>query len=77
MQTETLIKMANQIGDFFEAEPNKTQAQLDIAQHLNRFWTKDMRNQIATHVKEKSGAGLALASYFSYFRASKSLVFNS
>ncbi|MEQ1598256.1 MAG: formate dehydrogenase subunit delta [Methylotenera sp.] len=58
MQTETLIKMANQIGDFFEAEPNITQAQLDIAQHLNRFWTKDMRNQIAAHVKGKSGAGL-------------------
>jgi len=58
MQTETLIKMANQIGDFFEAEPNKTQAQLDIAQHLNRFWTKDMRNQIAAHVQTKQGAGL-------------------
>jgi formate dehydrogenase subunit delta len=58
MQTETLIKMANQIGDFFEAEPNKTQAQLDIAQHLNRFWTKDMRNQIAAHVQEMQGAGL-------------------
>jgi formate dehydrogenase subunit delta len=58
MQTETLIKMANQIGDFFEAEPNKTQAQLDIANHLNRFWTKDMRNQITAHVQTKQGAGL-------------------
>ena len=58
MQTETLIKMANQIGDFFEAELNQAQAQKDIAQHLNRFWTKDMRNQIAAHVKEKSGVGL-------------------
>jgi formate dehydrogenase subunit delta len=58
MQTETLIKMANQVGDFFEAEPNKTQAQLDIAQHLNRFWTKDMRNQIAAHVQTEQGAGL-------------------
>jgi formate dehydrogenase subunit delta len=58
MQTETLIKMANQIGDFFEAEPNQTQAQKDIANHLNKFWTKDMRNQIANYVKEKSGAGL-------------------
>jgi formate dehydrogenase subunit delta len=34
MQTETLIKMANQIGDFFEAEPNQAQAQKDIANHL-------------------------------------------
>lgn len=58
MQTEILIKMANQIGDFFEAEPNQAQAQKDIANHLNRFWTKDMRNQIAVHVQAKQGAGL-------------------
>lgn len=58
MQTETLIKMANQVGDFFSADPNQAQAQLDIAQHLNRFWTKDMRNQIAAHVKTNQGAGL-------------------
>jgi formate dehydrogenase subunit delta len=58
MQTETLIKMANQIGDFFEAEPNQTQAQKDIANHLNKFWTKDMRNQIAAHVKTSQGEGL-------------------
>jgi formate dehydrogenase subunit delta len=58
MQTETLIKMANQIGDFFEAETNQTQAQKDIANHLNKFWTKDMRNQIAAHVQTAQGAGL-------------------
>ncbi len=58
MQTETLIKMANQVGDFFAANPNQAQAQLEIANHLNRFWTKDMRNQIAAHVQAKQGAGL-------------------
>ena len=58
MQTDTLIKMANQIGDFFEAEPDQTQAQKDIANHLNKFWTKDMRNQIAAHVQTSQGAGL-------------------
>ncbi len=58
MKIETLIKMANQIGDFFEAEPNLAQAQQDIALHLNRFWTKDMRNQIAEHVQSAQGAGL-------------------
>lgn len=58
MKIETLIKMANQIGDFFEAEPDKAQAQKDIAQHLNRFWTKDMRNQIEAHVKSAQGTGL-------------------
>lgn len=61
MQNETLIKMANQIGDFFEVEPNKKQAEQDIAYHLNRFWTLDMRQQIAQYVSEKSGAGLHAA----------------
>lgn len=58
MQNETLIKMANQIGDFFEAEPNKAQAEKDIAHHINRFWTLDMRQQIVKYVREKSGVGL-------------------
>ena len=58
MQNETLIKMANQVGDFFEAEPNKAQGNLEIANHLNRFWTLDMRQQIAKYVNEESGAGL-------------------
>ena len=58
MQTEKLIQMANQIGDFFEAEPNQNQAQKEIAQHLNRFWTKDMRNQLAAHVQTEQGRGL-------------------
>ncbi len=58
MQTEQLIKMANQIGDFFEAEPNQLQAQEDIANHLNRFWTLDMRRQLTTYVKEQNGTGL-------------------
>lgn len=58
MQTETLIKMANQVGDFFESYPDQAQAQLDIAHHLNRFWTKDMRNQIAAHVRQNQGLGL-------------------
>ena len=60
MQTETLIKMANQVGDFFESYPDQVQAEIDIAHHLNRFWTKDLRNQIAAHVAGKNGAGLHL-----------------
>lgn len=58
MQTEQLIKMANQVGDFFESYPDQAQAQQDIAEHLNRFWALAMRRQIATHVKETNGAGL-------------------
>ena len=58
MQNETLIKMANQVGDFFGADPNKSQANKEIANHLNRFWTLDMRQQIAQYVAEQNGTGL-------------------
>ena len=58
MHNDTLIKMANQVGDFFGADPNVSLANLEIANHLNRFWTLDMRQQIATYVSEKNGAGL-------------------
>ena len=58
MQIETLIKMANQVGDFFAADPDKAQANIEIANHLNRFWTLDMRQQIAKYVSEKNGAGM-------------------
>lgn len=58
MKTETLIKMANQIGDFFEPHPNVEQAKRDIAEHLNRFWTLEMRQQIARYIAEKQGINL-------------------
>ena len=58
MQTETLIKMANQIGDFYESFPDVKQAQIDIAGHLNRYWALQMRQQLALHVKDAKGEGL-------------------
>ena len=58
MQTEQLIKMANQIGDFYESYPDENQAQIDIAGHLNKFWAISMRQQLALHVKQSNGEGL-------------------
>jgi formate dehydrogenase subunit delta len=58
METEKLIKMANQIGDFYEAYPDQAEAMREIAGHLNKFWNSAMRKSIAAHVKEKQGTGL-------------------
>jgi formate dehydrogenase subunit delta len=57
MHVENLIKMANQIGSFFEAEPDKEQARQDIASHLKRFWDPRMRKAIIAHV-DQGGEGL-------------------
>lgn len=58
MQIEHLVTMANQIGDFFKFFPDQEQAKKDIAQHLSRFWAKNMRKQILTHALDKNGDGL-------------------
>lgn len=58
MDVEKLIKMANQIGDFFEANPDTEQAKEEIANHLVRFWNSVMINTIVAHVMQEQGKGL-------------------
>lgn len=40
---DTLIRMANQIGTFFESMPDQTEALAGIAKHLKNFWDPRMR----------------------------------
>ena len=58
MTNEQLVAMANQIGDFFKSYPDQLHAQEDIDGHLNKFWAKAMRKQIASYVNEHAGLGL-------------------
>ena len=46
MNPDTLIRMANQIGAFFEAMPDREQAVQGIASHLRRTWDPRMRTQL-------------------------------
>ena len=43
--------MANDIGTFFEAEPDKAEAARSVANHLRRFWDPRMRRQIVAHYR--------------------------
>jgi hypothetical protein len=38
--------MANQIGAFFEAQPDQTQAAKDVAAHIQRNWEARMRKAL-------------------------------
>lgn len=53
MEASNLIKMANQIGMFFESMPNHQQAVEDIATHLKRFWAPKMRKTILESIDNK------------------------
>lgn len=57
MNTEHLIMMANDIGNFFVAYPDPEQAKRDIAQHIKNFWNPIMRKAIIKHI-ETGGEGL-------------------
>ncbi|MGC8519638.1 MAG: formate dehydrogenase subunit delta [Steroidobacteraceae bacterium] len=59
MNIELLVKMANEISEFFAAESPPPQAAEDVAQHLRRFWEPRMRRQIIAYVRATSGAGLS------------------
>jgi len=52
MDEENLVKMANQIGAFFETMPNRKQAIDDLAAHFRRFWDPRMRRALFQYVDE-------------------------
>lgn len=45
MDADNLVRMANRIGDFFEAMPDRAEALEGIATHLRKFWDPRMRGQ--------------------------------
>jgi formate dehydrogenase subunit delta len=59
MNPAKLIKMANQIGAFFEAMPNREQAVKDIAAHIQRNWEPRMRSALLQHISSGGDAALS------------------
>jgi formate dehydrogenase subunit delta len=57
MRVERLVSMVNDIGHFFNAEPDKAEAARNVASHVRRFWDPRMRREIIAHY-EQGGAGL-------------------
>ena len=41
--------MANDIGNFFRADPDREEAIAAIAKHIGSFWTRSMRRKMAIH----------------------------
>ena len=58
MRAERLVTMANDIGHFFAAEPDKNVGAQSVANHIKRYWDPRMRREIVAYYKEKGGAGL-------------------
>lgn len=52
MNPAHLIKMANQIGAFFNAMPQREEAIQGIAQHLQRTWEPRMLRALNHHITQ-------------------------
>ncbi|MDZ5456139.1 formate dehydrogenase subunit delta [Azohydromonas lata] len=56
--TDNLVRMANSIGDFFNAMPDQEEACRDLAMHLQRYWEPRMRSGLLRHLENHQGEGL-------------------
>jgi len=56
--SEHLVKMANDIGHFFRAEPEREEAIARIANHIDKFWTRRMRDKLRAHLDHGGDTGL-------------------
>jgi len=58
MDIHRLIKMANEIGAFFESDPDRAAALEGVAGHIKRFWDPRMRRELLGWVDQHEGEGL-------------------
>jgi len=48
---EAIVRMANDIGNFFRAETDRKVALDGISNHINKFWTRRMRQRLLEYVQ--------------------------
>ena len=58
MDIQKLVKMANEIGKFFEAEPDHAAAIEGVTSHIGRFWEPRMRREMLHYVDQTGGTDL-------------------
>ncbi len=51
MEIHRLVRMANDIGEFFAQTPDREEAITSIAAHLRNFWEPRMRRQIIEYAR--------------------------
>lgn len=59
MDIDNLVKMANQIGSFYDSLPDPDEASREISSHIKKFWAPRMRIQMLEYVEKEDGAGLS------------------
>lgn len=59
MDPDNLVEMANRIGEFFAAQPDRAEAIDAVATHLCKFWAPRMRRQLLDQLERGETEGLS------------------
>jgi formate dehydrogenase subunit delta len=59
MNIHHLVKMANDIGAYYEAFPDRSEAVVAVAAHLKNFWEPRMRREIIDYANQEKGEASA------------------
>ena len=59
MKPKTLVHLANRIGDFFQAMPDRQEALMGVATHIRKFWDPRMRRELLQYLDQQGGEGLS------------------
>lgn len=54
-----LIRMANQIGLFFDSMPDAQEGRRDLATHIRKFWDPRMRRAFLEQIDQDGGQDLS------------------
>lgn len=54
MKTDNMVHMANQIAQFFASYPHE-EAVAGVADHIQKFWEKRMRQQLSEYIAGGGG----------------------
>ena len=58
MDLDNLVLMANRIGQFFEAMPDRQEAIDGISGHIRKFWEPRMRHELRDAIASGRAEGL-------------------
>jgi formate dehydrogenase subunit delta len=58
MDVANLVHMANRIGEFFQAMPDRQEAKDGVAQHIRKFWEPRMRRELLAHADQRADPAL-------------------
>jgi formate dehydrogenase subunit delta len=59
MDLDNLVHMANRIGQFFAAQPDRDEALAGIADHVKKFWAPPMRARLLAALDTDAAAGMS------------------